>query len=149
MDAVTLIKKDHQEVEALFKRYEKLGPRAYRQAGQIRDRVCRQLTIHSEIEEVVLYPALGRIRRETERMVEEAEAEHRQAKKAIAKLQTLSPESVKFAGAMGRLMGGVRHHVKEEEGEILPKIQKAMTKAEREELGERLDQAKREAQRRF
>jgi hemerythrin superfamily protein len=149
MDAVTLIKKDHQEVEALFRRYEKLGPRAYRQAGQIRDRVCRELTIHAAIEEEVLYPATRRIRGETQRMVEEAEDEHAQARKAIAKLQTVSPESVKFPGAMGRLMGGVRHHVKEEEGEILPKIQKALSKAEREKLGERLAQAKREAQRQF
>jgi hypothetical protein len=53
---------------------------------------------------------------------------------------------VKFPGAMGRLMGGVRHHVKEEEREVLPKIQRAMSKTEREQLGKRLAQAKREAQ---
>jgi hemerythrin superfamily protein len=148
MDAVTLIKKDHQAVERLFAQYEKLGPRAYRKAAQIRDRVCQELTTHAEIEEQVLYPATREVRGDTDEMVEEAEEEHAEAKKAIAKLQRLSPKSVKFPGAMGRLMGGVRHHVKEEEREVLPKIQKAMSKAELENLGKRLAEAKREAQRR-
>jgi hemerythrin superfamily protein len=147
MDAVTLIKKDHQTVEALFRRYEKLGPRAYRQAGHIRDRVCQELTTHAAVEEQVLYPEARRVRGKAEDMVEQAEDEHGQAKKAIAKLQRLSPKSVKFPGAMGRLMGGVRHHVKEEESELLPKLEKAMSKAELEKLGKRLASAKREAQR--
>ena len=149
MDAVTLIKKDHQAVESLFARYEKLKPRAYRQAGEIRDRVCRELTIHAEIEEQILYPATREVRGETEEMIQEAEEEHAEAKAAIAELQGLSPESVKFPGAMGKLIGGVRHHVKEEEGEMLPKLRKGMARDDLEGLGKELAKAKREAQRRI
>ena len=149
MDGVTLIKMDHQAVQKLFDRYEKLGPRAYKQAGQLRDRVCTELTIHAEIEEQVLYPATREIRGETEEMVAEAEEEHAEAKAAIQELLSLSPESPKFPGAMGKLIGGVRHHVKEEESEILPKIRKAMSRSELEELGRQLAEAKRDATRRL
>ena len=144
MDAISLIKKDHQTVERLFARYEKLRPRSYNQAGKIRDSVVRELTVHAEIEEQVLYAATREIRGETAEMVEEAEQEHAEAKAAIAELKGLSPESVKFPGAMGKLIGGVRHHVKEEEGEMLPKLRKAMSRQELEELGKRLAAAKRE-----
>jgi hemerythrin superfamily protein len=149
MDGVTLIKNDHQTVEKLFQRYEKLGPKSYRQAGQIRDKVCTELTIHAEIEELILYPATREVRGETEEMIKEAEQEHEEAKTAIAELQGLSPEDVKFPGAMGKLIGGVRHHVKEEEGEILPKIRKGMSRADLEELGQQLADAKRDATRRL
>jgi hemerythrin superfamily protein len=147
MDAIALIKKDHQTVEKLFARYEKLSPRAYRQAADIRDRVCRELTVHAEIAEQVLYPATREVRGETEEMVAEAEEEHAEAKAAIAELEGLSPESTKFPGAMGKLIGGVRHHVKEEESEMLPKISKAMSEQELNELGKQLFAAKRELQR--
>ncbi|MGW3291507.1 hypothetical protein ACWDR3_43455 [Streptomyces sp. NPDC001002] len=51
MDAIVLLKDDHQTVEKLFKEFEKAGDRAYKTKRKIADKVIQELTIHTWIEE--------------------------------------------------------------------------------------------------
>jgi hemerythrin superfamily protein len=144
-DAIKLIKKDHDTVEALFKRFEAAGPKAYKTKRQIADRVIEELTVHAAIEEQVLYPAMRRLGGEFGEMVHEADVEHAEAKSALRAMVGLGGDDPMLDAKMAALIGGVRHHVKEEEEEMLPKFRKALSQKELEQLGVRLKEAKKTA----
>jgi hemerythrin superfamily protein len=145
MDAIALIKDDHKTVEALFKRFEAAWSKAYKTKRQLADRVIKELSVHAAIEEKVLYPAMKRLGGEFSELVHEADVEHAEAKNALRAMIGLSGDDPLLDAKMSALIGGVRHHVKEEEEEMLPKFRKALTRAQREALGEQLRAAKRRA----
>jgi hemerythrin-like domain-containing protein len=145
MDAIALIKTDHKTVEALFKRFEQAGSKAYKTKRQLADRVIKELSVHTAIEEKVLYPAMKRLGGEFSEMVHEADVEHAEAKNALRAMVGLSGDDPMLDAKMSALIGGVRHHVKEEEEEMLPKFRKALSREQLEDLGDRLKQAKKTA----
>jgi hemerythrin-like domain-containing protein len=147
MDAIKLIKRDHDTVEALFKRFEAAGSKAYKTKRQIADRVIEELTVHAAIEEQVLYPAMERLGGEFSDLVHEADVEHAEAKNALRAMVGLSGDDPLLDAKMSALIGGVRHHVKEEEEEMLPKFKKALSREELDSLGEQLQEAKKTAPR--
>jgi hypothetical protein len=93
----------------------------------------------------VLYPAMERLGAEFEEMVNEAHVEHTEAKKALREMVGLSGDDPRLDAKMSALIGGVRHHVIEEEKYMLPKLRKAIPRKELEELGRMLQEAKRTA----
>jgi hemerythrin-like domain-containing protein len=143
VDAIGLIKEDHRTVEALFKRFEKAGSRAYKTKRTIADRVIKELSIHAAIEEQLLYPVMRQHLPKGEELVQEAVVEHSEAKKALAAMKPLRGDDPLLDAKMAELIGGVRHHVKEEEREMLPQLRKAMSRTDLQELGNQLKQAKR------
>jgi hemerythrin superfamily protein len=145
MDAITLLKEDHRTVEGLFKRFEKAGDRAYKTKRRLVDQIITELSIHAAIEEQIFYPATREARREDEEMVLEALEEHHLAKVALSELEKMDPEDERFKPKVTVLIGNVRHHVQEEEGEMFPKVRKAMKPTELRELGRRLQEAKKSA----
>jgi hemerythrin-like domain-containing protein len=145
VDATALIKDDHKNVEGLFKRFEEAGSKAYKTKRQLADRVIKELSVHAAIEEKVLYPAMKKLGGEFSEMVHEADVEHAEAKTALRAMVGLSGDDPMLDAKMSALIGGVRHHVKEEEQEMLPKFRKALSPAELDELGKRLKQAKKTA----
>jgi hemerythrin-like domain-containing protein len=145
VDAIKLLKQDHDAVEEQFKRFEKAGSKAYKTKRQIADRVIEELSVHAAIEELILYPAMEKLGGEFQEMVEEANVEHAEAKNALRALEGLSGEDPLLDAKMSALIGGVRHHVKEEEEEMLPKLRREMSPSDLEELGERLKEAKKTA----
>jgi len=82
---------------------------------------------------------------EFEEMVKEAHVEHAEAKKPLREMEGLAGDDPLLDAKMSALIGGVRHHVKEEEEEMLPKFRKAMSRDDLEALGERLKEAKKTA----
>jgi hemerythrin-like domain-containing protein len=145
VDPITLLKKDHDTVEALFKRFEGAGSKAYKTKRDVADRVVKELSIHAFIEEQELYPAMEKLGGDWLEMVEEAHVEHQEAKNALRALVGLSGDDPMLDAKMSALIGGVRHHVKEEEEEMFPKLRKDMAKPDLEELGDRLKEAKKVA----
>jgi hemerythrin superfamily protein len=145
VDAIKLIKADHKTVEELFKKFEEAGSKAYKTKRRLADRVIKELSVHAAIEEQILYPTMRGIGGEFEEMVHEATVEHQEAKKALAALVSLSPEDPMLDAKMSALIGGVRHHAREEEEEMLPRLRQSLSRSELEDLGERLQQAKRGA----
>src|SRR5437764_123178 len=86
MDAIELLKHDHDEVRAMFKQFEKAKEPS--KQYDIAQKVCLELTIHAYIEETTFYPEIKSIP-EMEDMVMESLEEHRQAKELIAKIQPM------------------------------------------------------------
>jgi hemerythrin superfamily protein len=145
MDAVQLLEDDHKTVEDLFGRYEEAGEEAYKEKRNLVDRVIKELSVHASIEEDIFYPATREVRGETEQMVAEAYQEHTKVKQTLAELETMGAEDPRFDQTVRGLIADVRHHVEEEEGEMFPQVQQALSKEELESLGEQMKEAKKMA----
>jgi hemerythrin superfamily protein len=142
MNALTLLKQDHDDVEALFTRFEQAAPRAYREKREIADRVIEELSTHASIEEQVFYPAIRKELPDEAALVLEALEEHHLVKLSLAEIEKLPAQAERFTAKMTVLMESVRHHVQEEEAELFPKVSDAFSVQELEEMGEAMERAK-------
>lgn len=142
MDAITLLKNDHQAVEAKFAKFEALGDRAYKAKAAVVADVIEDLSVHAAIEELVFYPAVRERLTDEEDGVLEALEEHHVVKWTLAELDGMSAEHPRFDAKFTVLMEMVRHHVKEEEGDLFPAVRKGFTRTELAELGDLLADAK-------
>ena len=142
MDAISLLKDDHKKVEELFKKFESTGERAYKTKRQLVDRMIEELSRHADIEEEVFYPRARQLMGDQEEVVLEALEEHHIVEWTLSELQRMDPKHERFDAKVSVLIENVRHHVKEEEKEMLPKVRKAMKPADLRSLGEEMQQAK-------
>ncbi|MCA1842108.1 MAG: hemerythrin domain-containing protein [Actinobacteria bacterium] len=144
MNAITLLKQDHRTVEELFKRFESLGPRAYKGKRNVVDRIVAELSVHAVIEEMVLYPAIRAEfgQHDVSDLVLESLEEHHVVKWTLSELDGMDPEAERFDAKVKVLMESVRHHVKEEERDLFPAVSKVFGRTRLEELGETLARAK-------
>lgn len=135
-DAVVLLKQDHRMVEALFDEFEDAEES---EQSAIAERVCQLLTVHAQIEEEILYPAAKQALEDEEEdseLVNEAEVEHASAKELIAKIEAMSVDDENFKATVKVLGEYIKHHVKEEEGELFPKLKK--TELDLKDMGAQL-----------
>jgi hemerythrin superfamily protein len=144
-DAITLLKSDHQAVEALFKQYEAAGDRAYKAKRKLVDRIIRELSVHAAIEEMVFYPATRELSGEVEDHVLESLEEHHIVKWVLRELDGMDPQHERFDAKVTVLIENVRHHVKEEEKDYFPRVRKLTDKATLEDIGEVLESARKTA----
>jgi hemerythrin superfamily protein len=146
-DAITLLKQDHRAVEALFQEFEKSEDT---ELGPIAERVCQMLTVHAQIEEEILYPAAKDAFEDEEdtELVNEAAVEHGSAKELIEKIEAMSEDDELFKATVTVLSEYIKHHVKEEEQELFPKLKEvdvdlealgAKLQARKSELMEEMD----------
>jgi hemerythrin superfamily protein len=144
MNAITLLKQDHKTVEGLFKRFEKLGPRAVKSKQDVVERIIRELSIHAAIEEMFFYPAIREAAEggDAGDMVLESLEEHHIVKWVLSELDGMSPEHERYDAKVTVLMENVRHHVEEEEKDLFPQVNKLLGKARLDDLGEAMNKAK-------
>src|SRR3954463_12567045 len=117
VNAITLLKQDHGNVEALFKRYEGLEPDDLDEKRHVVDLVIEQLSIHAAIEEQFFYPAVRQATEEGAKLALEGLEEHHLVKLTLHELEKLAPTDERFDAKVTVLIESVRHHVEEEEGE--------------------------------
>jgi hemerythrin superfamily protein len=124
-DAIELLKQDHREVEGLFKEFEQLQD-DQDAAEQVIETACTELKIHDKIETEIFYPAVRSAaeQEEVEDLLDEAEVEHDTVRELIQKLEGMDPSDEKRKAHFTVLMEYVKHHVKEEEKEMFPKVKK-------------------------
>ena len=120
MDAVTLLRNDHKTVEGLFKKFEKAGPNATKTKQDLVEKMIEELSVHAAIEEQVLYPAARDAVPDATEEVLEALEEHHVVKWTLSELDGMDPGDERFTAKVTVLIDLVRHHVKEEEGELFP-----------------------------
>ena len=118
---LTLLKTDHKKVKALFAEYPEATPRKQQDIAQT---VIQDLEIHAELEEELIYPAIRKGTKD-DKLLNEATEEHHLVHVLIAELKELEPSDVTFKAKFTVLGELVKHHVKEEEGEMFPQAQKA------------------------
>jgi hemerythrin superfamily protein len=138
-DAIDLLKQDHREVESLFREFESSDDDARK--VELAETICAELTVHAEIEEKIFYPAAREALPEDKQdLVAEATVEHTSLKKLIADIDGSSPRDELFEANVKVLSEYVKHHVREEETELMPAVRR--TNLDLEALGERLMQRK-------
>jgi hemerythrin superfamily protein len=111
-DAVALLKADHKQVKTWFTQFEK--SRSDKVKQQLANNICKALTVHTEIEEEIFYPAFLSATKDKD-MHHEAVIEHDGAKKLIAQIEESSPADDYFDSKVHVLSEMIKHHVKEEE----------------------------------
>ena len=118
---LTMLKADHKKVKALFAEYQEATPRKQQDIAQT---VIQELEIHAELEEELIYPAVRKGTKD-DKLMNEATEEHHLVHVLIAELKELEPSDATFIAKFTVLGELVKHHVKEEEGEMFPEAQKA------------------------
>ena len=120
-DAIALLKADHKEVAEMLEKFETARSTKEKLAQQI----CLSLTIHAQIEEEIFYPAAREaLGEEGGDLLDEAKVEHNSLKELIGHIEGSSPEDELFDAHVKVLGEYVKHHVKEEENELFPKLKK-------------------------
>jgi hemerythrin superfamily protein len=116
-----MLKADHKKVQDLFAEYPKATPRKQRDIAQT---TIQELEIHAGLEEGLIYPAI-REGIEDSDLMNEAIEEHHLVHVLIAELKKLEPSNETFRSKFIVLGELVKHHVKEEEGEMFPQALRA------------------------
>lgn len=125
-DAIDLLESDHDEVDALFEEYETRKDEGDAAAkGDLARRICEALTVHATIEEEIFYPAVRGSEKDANELVDEAAVEHQSLKDIIGRLESAPVHDPLYDAGVKVLSEYVKHHVKEEEKELFPKV-KAM-----------------------
>jgi hemerythrin superfamily protein len=145
MDAISMLKNDHKSVEDLFTRFEKAGDRAYVEKREIVDRIIEALSVHAAIEEQLFYPVIRATVPDTDDIALESLEEHHIVKWVLSELETMTPEDERFDAKVTVLIENVRHHVKEEEEELFPKVRDELGRNALGDLGDAMAAARKAA----
>jgi hemerythrin superfamily protein len=121
-DAIALLEADHDKVLELFDKFEDLkDSEAHKEKQALVADACRELTLHTSLEEEVFYPAV-RAAVDDDDLMNEALVEHDGAKSLIDDLEHMDAGDAMFNAKFTVLAENVRHHVKEERNEMFPKV---------------------------
>jgi iron-sulfur cluster repair protein YtfE (RIC family) len=132
-------------VEKLFKKFERSGAGARQTRRRLVEAMVRELSRHASIEEQYFYPAVRRDVDGADSDVLEALEEHHIVKWELDELLRTDPADESFGAKVTVLIENVRHHVREEEGELLPEVRRGMDRNRLVELGAALESAARTA----
>jgi hemerythrin superfamily protein len=125
-DACDLLDADHIAVKHLFVEYGRLavtGEGADERLALARQ-ICSELTVHATLEEEIFYPALRKVI-DAPALLDEAEAEHQEAKALIAQIEALPAADQEMDDLVTQLACAIEHHVKEERTQLFPKARSA------------------------
>lgn len=125
-DAIELLTQDHREVSELFEKYEEMVEEDADQElkGGLAALICHMLTVHTTIEEEILYPAARSVL-EDEGMIDEAYVEHQAAKDLIEQILAMDPSDDLYDAKVKVLSEQIEHHVAEEEDKLFPELEES------------------------
>ena len=129
-EATAMLRADHKKVSGLFEQYEAARATSRKQA--IVAQICKELKVHTQIEEEIFYPAVKAALKDHE-LVPEANVEHASVKDLIAQVEGKVPDGEMFDAKIKVMSEFVKHHVKEEQNEMFPRARK--TKLDMKQLG--------------
>src|SRR3954466_11092597 len=137
-DAIVLLKADHKEVRQLFREFEHAGENATARKGQLVKKILELLTVHTYIENEVMYPEVRSRVPDLEDDILESYEEHHVADVLCMELAAMSPDSERFDAKVKVLIESVSHHIEEEEQDWFPAVRESLGRKELSAIGERL-----------
>jgi iron-sulfur cluster repair protein YtfE (RIC family) len=143
MDAITLLKTDHEKVAGIFEKLEETTERAEKTREELFTKLKQELDLHAHIEESIFYPAIKQAE-ETRDITMEAFQEHHVVKVLLRELDAMPVTSETWTAKLKVLKENVEHHVEEEEDEMFPKTRNVLSREQLEELGALMEQEKKQ-----
>lgn len=149
MDAITLLKEDHQKLKKLMDELEKTTERGVKTRKELFGKLMAELTVHEKIEEDIFYPEVKE-RAETkkvEELIAESFEEHHFVDMIAAEIKKTPFEAEEWGAKFKVMKENIEHHaIEEEEGKLFPKVRRAFTAAELKDMGTRMLELKESAQ---
>jgi Hemerythrin HHE cation binding domain len=143
MDAITLLKTDHEKVAGIFEQLEPTTERAVKTREELFTKLKQELDVHAHIEEAIFYPVLKR-EAETRAITLEGVEEHHVIKMLLRELAAMQVDSEQWTAKLKVLKENVEHHVEEEESDMFKGARAVLSKEQLEELGTRMEAEKKE-----
>lgn len=122
-DALEMLEEDHRKVEELFEKYDGLE-NDDKGKGELAKQICRELTIHAQIEEEIFYPRAREATKDDD-LIDESIVEHGSVKHLIQEIEDMGPGDDLFDAKIRVLEEMVKHHIREEEEELFPELTSA------------------------
>jgi hemerythrin superfamily protein len=144
-DAIVLLRDDHKKVRKLFREFQAAGDRAVKKKGRLVSQIITELTVHTYVENEVMYPEVRKLLPDLDDDVLESYEEHHVADVLCAELHALPPEDEHFSAKAMVLIELVSHHMAEEEQDWFPKVRDGLKRKQLQELGARIEKAKKRA----
>src|SRR5436309_2915809 len=134
MDALTLLKKDHELVKDLMNQMDK--EEDHDQLVSMFEQLVDELTVHERIEEDIFYPALQKLPKAKEDVLEAYEEHH--LVDEIVEEMDVEPDDDKWKAKFTVMKENVEHHIKDEEEKLFPKAEELLGEKKLGELGVRM-----------
>jgi hemerythrin-like domain-containing protein len=141
MNAIDLLKDDHDRIKPLLNELKETTDRAEKTRGELFSRIKQELTIHEIIEEEIFYPTLKRHPKAKEIVLEGYE-EHDVVSRLMGELDGMEPTDERFGPKAKVMAENIEHHIEEEEGEMFKQARQVFDADELEELGTRMARRK-------
>ena len=145
MDALSLLKDDHDKMRKLLAELDTTTERGVKTREELFSKIKGELTVHEIIEEEIFYPALKDHPRAREIVLESYE-EHHVVDTVMGELEGLAVDDETWGAKATVMKENVEHHMEEEEGELFKKARQIFERDELETLGTRMERRKVEAQ---
>jgi hypothetical protein len=134
MDAITLLKADHDKVKKLLSQLETTTERGIKTRTELFETIKTELTVHEIIEEEIFYPALKE-HPKAEDIVLEGYEEHHVVDVLMGELEALPVDDESWGAKAKVMQENIEHHIEEEEGDMFIKARQVFDAAELRELG--------------
>lgn len=144
MDALQLLKKDHDQVKKMLKDLEATTERAVKTRQELFGRLKFSLTVHEQMEETVLYPALKEHAKAKD-IVLEAYEEHDVVDTILGELETTPVDDETWHAKLTVMRENLLHHIEEEERDMFPKVRELFDGATLDALGDQMRTIKSQA----
>lgn len=144
MNAIDLLKADHAKVKDILSQLSDSTERALKKRVELLGKLEMEITIHTRLEEEILYPAFKEAGgKEQDIMYFEAKEEHRTVDSLVLPdLKQTDPGTPEFSGRVKVVKELLEHHIEEEETEMFPQAKKLLGKAKLDELGAQMEAMK-------
>lgn len=141
MNAIELLEQDHERIKGLLEELSKTTERGVKKRAELLGKLEMELTLHTHIEEDILYPAFKKAgTKEQDVMYYEAKEEHRAVDSLVLPdLKATDPGTPEFTGRVKVCKEMLEHHIGEEEEEMFPKAQELLGD-QLESLGQQMEQ---------
>lgn len=147
-DAIVLLKQDHKEIRRLFREFQQAGEDATARKGKLVDDIIEALTVHTYVENEVMYPRVRELLPDLESDVLESYEEHHVADLLVVELAGMKPSAERFDAKTTVLIESVTHHIEEEEQEWFPKVRDGLGRKALQQIGAEMQEARKNAPRR-
>jgi iron-sulfur cluster repair protein YtfE (RIC family) len=148
MNAVELLKEDHREALELLERLENMEEELDADEEGVEvlpndlfTQLKNALTLHTQVEEQVFYPAMREFD-ETRDQISEAIEEHEAVDQILEEMTEMSPEDDEFQDKLEELRENLEHHIEEEEDELFPKAEELCEPKRLDEMGRQIQKLK-------